>query len=185
MRLPSVVILLLFFLASLASDLLAAFILSAGDNYTLSYQIREYAKQLQGVPWAALFFGIFFGGTLLLTCQDHNRVTKEQVFAFTLVCALIFIILDYGGRLLIPVLASFHVNPILFVFVMAGLFLSLIVWKGLYVKLGGLGVFLSTLLSAGLAIAMLLNLGLPINPTRYYFTIMGTFMALFSAFDRA
>ena len=184
MKIAGFLVLILIFGASLAADLVAQFIATAGDNYSLSYDVRQMIKKVQGVPWGSIFFGLFFGLAVFFTRQDHNRVTKEEVAQFVMIMALITICLQYGIVLLGPILERFHIHPLLFVNLAVGLFVSLVAWKGLRIKLGGVGVFLTSVVSSLIAFAVLLNWGLPVNPQAYWWTIIGTFIGLFAAFDR-
>jgi hypothetical protein len=56
--------------------------------------------------------------------------------------------------------------------------------KGLYVNLNGFGIFMTCLLGLALGLIMTMFAGFPINVAAQWYTIVGTFVGLFAAFDR-
>ncbi|MFN8390615.1 MAG: hypothetical protein U0136_10020 [Bdellovibrionota bacterium] len=185
MKLSSIPAILVLFLASLVPFLVSKGLDAAIANYSIQYQIRDLLKSLNSGPWQPVVFGLSFGLAIRALSQQHNRATREEVFAFTLLCALVKVCLLYGGALIIGFLALAHIPPLVFMSTLEALFLALIAWKGLYVNLGGLGVFLTTLLGLAIGVVLTLYTGFPINVSAHWYTIVGTFMGLFAALDRA
>jgi hypothetical protein len=184
MKLSSIPALLILFLAALSPFLFGKLLDVLESNYDIQYQIRDAVKWLRQGPYQPVVFGLFFGSAIRMLSQQHNRATREEVFAFTLLCALIQVCLQYGGALISPFLDIIHVSMFLFWSSMTALFLSLICWKGLFVNLGGIGVFLTTLLGVIIGLLGTFVPAFPLDLTGQWYTIVGTFIGLFAAFDR-
>jgi len=185
MRFMSVLVLIAYFLASLVPDAAGMLVAQSSKLYWIPYQYRDLIGHLSSVPYQALIFGVTFGLVTALTAEQHRRPPAQDVLAFILIAALIFIILQYGGVFVFPTLAVAHINPFLFVRTMQALFLALVAWKGLHIPLGGLGVFLTALIALLMAATVVLGWALPISVEAFWFTFIGTFMGLFGAFSRS
>ena len=185
MRLNNLIALIVIILAAFTPALLTYLLAWMQVNPSVPYKARDIIKVINTMPWQPVIFGLAYASAVRAFSQTHNRATREEVFAFTLISALIHIILSYGGALGGGVLAAMHVNFVLFYCGMFALFISLAAWKGLYVNLGGAGVFMTTLLGTAIGAMTINSVGFPIDLQTHYLSIIGTFMAFFSAFDRA
>ena len=185
MRFMSILVFVAYVIASALPDALYFYLAEARRLHMVPYHVAEYLGYLDNVPWNALVFGISFGLTAAATAEPHNRPAKEEVIGFMLIAPLIFIILQYGLGFAVPMLSAMHIDPALFAKTISGFFLALTAWKGLHIPLGGLGLFLMTLLAMGLGLTGYLGIALPINPDLVRFTILGTCMGAVASFGRA
>jgi len=185
MRFMSILVFVAYVIASAIPDALVYLLAEARRLHMVPYHVADYLGYLDAVPWNALVFGVTFGGCAALTAEPHNRPAKEELIAFILIAALIFIILQFGLQFVVPVLSAMHISPYFFARTIAAFFLALIAWKGLHIPLGGLGVFIITLIALLLAVTVVAGLPFPVHPDMMWFTILGTCMGAVAAFGRA